>query len=174
MDTNQDTINVIPNSSSLCCRSGPHPSFVNLLTPAFVLQEPDIHKDRITDDGVSQVSEFWGLDIRALSALMCGLRSPVPYDHVLGKIRARILDIVPLRVRSGPSVQLEGPNKHEHFHLSSRPSRNFNTNQAIYPLLLLICSQRKDSRTRGADAHIARVSLSHGVGYSRSRRGKRV
>ena len=41
------------------------------------------------------------LDIRALGALMCRLRSPVPHGHVLGYIRARILVIVPLRVCSG-------------------------------------------------------------------------
>jgi hypothetical protein len=35
---------------------------------------------------VALLSEFWVLDIRVLSALVCGLRSPVPRGHVLGGI----------------------------------------------------------------------------------------
>ena len=45
------------------------------------------------------------LDMRALSTLMCGLRSPVPCGHVLGYV--------------------EGPNKHDAFHPSWQPSENF-------------------------------------------------
>ena len=48
------------------------------------------------------LSEFGVLGVRALSALMCGLRSRVPRGHVLGYIRARVLVIVPLRVCRGP------------------------------------------------------------------------
>ena len=48
------------------------------------------------------LSEFWVLDMRALSALMFGLRCPVPRGHVLRYIRARVLVIVPLHACSGP------------------------------------------------------------------------
>ena len=51
---------------------------------------------------IYSLSEFWVLDMRALSALMFGLRCPVPRGHVLGYIRAHVLVIVPLRVCSGP------------------------------------------------------------------------
>ena len=56
-------------------------------------------------DTILQCRNF-GIGERALSALMCGLRSPVPDSRVLGYIRARILVIVPLRV-------VAGPNKHD-------------------------------------------------------------
>ena len=42
----------------------------------------------------------WNFGIGYTNA-QCGLRSPVPHGSVLGYIRARILDIVPLRVCRG-------------------------------------------------------------------------
>ena len=60
--------------------------------------------------GIRRLSEFWVLDMRALSAPMFGLRCPVPRGHVLGYIRAQVLVIVPLLY-----VFVAGPNKHDVF-----------------------------------------------------------
>ena len=60
------------------------------------------------------------LDIRALSALMCGLRSPVPHGYVLRYRRRASLLLYPY-------VFVAGPNKHDDFHRVSDLAENSNT-----------------------------------------------
>ena len=52
----------------------------------------------------TSVSEFWVLDMRALSALMFGLKCPVPRGHVHKSARPRYCTAY---------VFVAGPNKHD-------------------------------------------------------------